>query len=46
MERWKFSFYDSMIIASAMESECTILYSEGMQHNQKLFNLKIVNPFI
>ncbi|HKL31216.1 MAG TPA: PIN domain-containing protein [Tangfeifania sp.] len=46
MERWKFSFYDSMIIASAMESECTILYSEDMQHNQKLFNLKIVNPFI
>jgi predicted nucleic acid-binding protein len=46
MERWKFSFYDSMIIASAMESECTILYSEDMQHNLKIFNLKIVNPFI
>lgn len=46
MERWKFSFYDSMIIASAMESECTILYSEDMQHNQKIFNLEIVNPFI
>lgn len=46
MDRWKFSFYDSMIIASAMESECTILYSEDMQHNLEIFNLKIVNPFI
>jgi predicted nucleic acid-binding protein len=46
MEKWKFSFFDSMIIAAAMESECTILYSENLQHNQIIFHLKIVNPFI
>lgn len=46
MGRWKFSFYDSLIIASAMESDCKILFSEDLQHNQKIFDLKIVNPFI
>jgi predicted nucleic acid-binding protein len=46
MERWKFSFYDSMIIAAAMESGSEILYSEDLQHNQEIFSLKIVNPFI
>ena len=46
MERWKFSFYDSLIIASALDSECNILYSEDLQHNQKIFDLKISNPFI
>lgn len=46
MERWKFSFYDSMIIAAAMESGSEILYSEDLQHEQEIFDLKIVNPFI
>ena len=43
----KFSFYDSLIIAAALESNCTILYSEDMHHNQVIDNiLKIVNPFV
>lgn len=46
IERWKFSFYDSMIIAAAMESECNVLYSEDLQHKQKIFDLAIINPFI
>jgi predicted nucleic acid-binding protein len=31
---YRFSFYDSLIIASAIEAGCQILYSEDMQHNQ------------
>ncbi|TXL16539.1 nucleic-acid-binding protein [Methylococcaceae bacterium HT3] len=45
-ERYQFSFYDSLIIASALEASCNILYSEDMQHGQIIENkLKIVSPF-
>ena len=30
--RYKYSFYDSMIIAAALEAGCKTLYSEDMQH--------------
>lgn len=44
---YRFSFYDSMIIAAALESNCEILYSEDMQHKQIIDKtLKIVNPFL
>ena len=46
-ERYRYSFWDSMIIASALENEVDILYSEDMQHGQLIDGkLKIVNPFI
>lgn len=46
-ERYRFSFYDSMIITAALESNCEILYSEDMQHNQTIDDtLKIINPFL
>ena len=44
-ERYGFSFYDCLIIAAALESKCTTLYSEDMQHNQHIENLTIKNPF-
>jgi predicted nucleic acid-binding protein len=44
-EKFKYSFYDSLIIAAALESNCKILYSEDLQHNQKIYDLTIVNPF-
>jgi predicted nucleic acid-binding protein len=41
-----FSFYDSLIIAAALENGCTILYSEDLQHNQIIEQrLRIINPF-
>ena len=39
------SWYDSLIVAAAMESDCRILYSEDLEHSQKLDNLRIRNPF-
>ena len=45
-ERYGFSFYDSLIVAAALESKCTILYSEDMHHNQHIGNLIIKNPFV
>jgi predicted nucleic acid-binding protein len=45
-ERWKYSFYDSLIIASALQAGCTVLYSEDLQHGQKIGGLRILNPFV
>ena len=46
-ESYQFSFYDSLIIASALEEECQILYSEDMQHKMMIDKqLSIVNPFL
>jgi len=45
-QQYGFSFYDSLIISSAMESGCTILYTEDMHHAQKINpNFTIINPF-
>jgi len=45
--RYGFSYYDSLVVASALECECSILFSEDMQHGQIIENcLKIVNPFL
>ena len=42
-----FSYYDALIVATALETGCTILYSEDMQNNQLIKNqLRIINPFI
>jgi predicted nucleic acid-binding protein len=39
------SFYDALIVASAMEAGCDVLYSEDMQHGRTIGGLAIVNPF-
>jgi predicted nucleic acid-binding protein len=43
--RYGFSYYDSLIIAAALESGCTCLYSEDLQHGQQIEALTIENPF-
>ena len=44
---YHFSFYDSLIIAAALQSNCATLYSEDLQHGQAIEGkLNIVNPFI
>lgn len=40
------SFYDALIVASAIEAGCDILYSEDMQHGRSIGGLAIVNPFL
>jgi predicted nucleic acid-binding protein len=39
------SWYDSLIVAAAQEAGCSILYSEDMQHGQRVDDLRIENPF-
>lgn len=45
--RYPISFWDGLIVASAIAANAEILYSEDMQNGLKVENkLKIVNPFI
>ena len=45
IQNYSISFWDSVIIAAAIESGCGILYSEDMQHGLVIETMKIVNPF-
>jgi predicted nucleic acid-binding protein len=46
VSRYDFQIFDSLIIAAALEANCSILYSEDMQNGQVIENtLNIVNPF-
>jgi predicted nucleic acid-binding protein len=46
-DKYKFSFYDSLIIAAALECNCKILYSEDLQNKQIIENsLMVINPFL
>lgn len=45
--KYQYAYYDSLIIASALQNNCFILYSEDLHHNQKIEkSLQIINPFI
>ncbi|MBA2592222.1 MAG: PIN domain-containing protein [Pseudomonadota bacterium] len=45
-ERYRFGFYDALIVATALLSGCTVLYSEDLQAGQKIDSqLTVVNPF-
>ncbi len=45
--RHSFQFYDALVIAAARQAECTVLYSEDMQHDLIVDKqLRIRNPFL
>ncbi|MEO6043003.1 MAG: hypothetical protein ABIQ47_03665 [Tepidiformaceae bacterium] len=39
------SFYDSLIVAAALMGGCSRIYSEDLQHGQRIDGLTIHNPF-
>ena len=43
---YRYSYWDALIITAAIKASCTVLYSEDMQHNQTISELKIINPFV
>ena len=43
--RLKLPWYDSLIVASAIEGECGVLYSEDFQDGQQIGSLTLSNPF-
>ena len=44
-ERYGFSIYDGLIVAAAVRAECSILYTEDLQHGQMIEKLQIQSPF-
>jgi predicted nucleic acid-binding protein len=45
-ERYRFSLYDSVLVAAALISGADVLYSEDLQDGQVIDNqLRITNPF-
>jgi len=44
--KYSISWYDSLIVAAAIESGCGSLYSEDFQHGQKFGGLVVRNPFL
>lgn len=44
-KKYHFSLWDSLIVASALSAECTVLYSEDMQDGLQVYGrLRITNP--
>jgi predicted nucleic acid-binding protein len=43
--RYRYGFYDSLIVASALDAGCDRLYSEDLQDGQRIEGLTIENPF-
>ncbi len=45
-KKYKYSYYDSLILASALSAGCNTIFTEDMQHGQVIENsLTINNPF-
>ena len=40
------SFWDSCIVAAALEAGCEAVLTEDLQHGQSIEGIKIVNPFL
>lgn len=45
-EKHLLGWYDSLIVAAAIESQCTVLFTEDFNHGQKFGKLQIRNPFL
>ena len=43
---YRLSFWDSLIVSSALEAGCAMLYSEDMQHGLRIRDMQIINPFL
>lgn len=46
VEKNRIPWYDSLIVAAALEGQCAKLYSEDFQHGRKIEGLQIENPFV
>ncbi len=44
-EKFGYGIYDALIVAAALQAECTVLYSEDLHDGQKINGLTIRNPF-
>ena len=46
LDLYNFQLFDSIVVASSLEADCHILYSEDMHHGLVVENrMEIINPF-
>jgi len=46
VQKYRYSYFDSLMPASSLENGCEKIYTEDMRHNQFIENkLQIINPF-
>lgn len=45
-QRFKISHWDSLILASAAEQACSVVYSEDLSDQQDYDGLWVINPFV
>ena len=43
--RYRLSWYDSLIVAAAIQADCSTLLSEDLQHGLRIGDLRVENPF-
>jgi predicted nucleic acid-binding protein len=43
--KFRLAWYDSLIVAAAIEAQCDTLYSEDLQHGQRIESVTVTNPF-
>ena len=43
--RYRLSWYDALIVAAAIDADCSVLYSEDLQHGQRFGSTTVKNPF-
>lgn len=44
-ERYRLSWYDSLIVSAAQQAGCNTLYSEDLQHGQQFGSVTVKDPF-
>lgn len=44
-DRYRFSWWDSLIVAAAKRTGCKYLLTEDLQHQQDLDGLRVISPF-
>ncbi len=45
-EIWQLSFWDSLIVAAAEQSQAVELLNEDLSHGQVIAGIRVVNPFL
>lgn len=45
-DRFQISWWDALIVAAAEKSGSQVLYSEDLQHGQRIGNIRVMNPFL
>jgi predicted nucleic acid-binding protein len=42
----RLSWYDALIVSSALQARCDLLFTEDLQHGQRFGTLQVRNPFL